>query len=108
MFRTMDMPQVYDAGDDSLQTSMVEVLKVQGEGGRLVDLGRALVIDDVHQSPWIGHQIELQLALLIDRQLGFGLEESRALALVSIIEFDLAGGQIERARLPIVISLTEP
>ena len=52
---------------------------------RLVNPGRSLPIDKVNQLPWVPNEIDLQLPLLIDGELGCGVQDTRAFALVRVI-----------------------
>src|SRR5271156_5612057 len=59
---------------------------------RLIDTGGSLPIDKVRQSPGVLIQIPLQLPLFVKDDLRHWIEDSRALALVLIVEFEDTGG----------------
>jgi outer membrane receptor protein involved in Fe transport len=52
----------------------------------LINAGRSLPIENVNQLPRVPNEIYLQLSLLIDLELRFGVEHARALALVRIVQ----------------------
>src|SRR6266481_5763501 len=74
---------------------------------RLVHTRRSFPIEYVHEFPGILSEVKLQLALLIDNQLSCGIYHPRALVLVSFVQLELAGCQVERLRLAIHKSLAE-
>ena len=55
----------------------------------LVNAGRSLPIDNVNQVPRIPNEIHLQLALLIDHDLGCRVQDARALALVRVVQVEI-------------------
>src|SRR5258708_3609044 len=70
--------------------------------------GASLVpIDNVGELPSILIKLELELPLFVNDQLGRRVENSAALILVGIVNFDLARGQIVCSGLGVVISFTE-
>src|SRR5271156_2495244 len=73
----------------------------------LVDSGRSSPIEDVREPPRILRQVQLQLALLIKDQLRLGIESPHALALVLVVEFEHAGGQIEGLRLGVEVGFAK-
>jgi hypothetical protein len=52
----------------------------------LINAGRSLPIDNVNQLPRVANEIYLQLPLLIDLELGCGVEHARALTLVRVVQ----------------------
>ena len=52
----------------------------------LINAGRSFPIENVNQLPRVPNEIYLQLPLLIDLELGCGVEHARALALVRVIQ----------------------
>ena len=70
--------------------------------------GAGLVpIDNVDELPSVLIELELELPLFVNDQLGRRVENSAALILVGIVYFDLARSQVERSGLGVVISFTE-
>ena len=52
----------------------------------LINAGRSLPIENVNQLPRVPNEIYLQFPLLIDFELGCGVEHPRALALVRVVQ----------------------
>jgi hypothetical protein len=52
----------------------------------LINAGRSLPIENVNHLPRVPNEIYLQLPLLIDLELGCGVEHTRALALVRVVQ----------------------
>src|SRR5271166_1827591 len=69
---------------------------------------RSLPIDDVPKSPGILIEIEGQLPIITDAQLGRGVQDARALALVLVVDVDLARSQVKRLGLGIIIGFPKP
>src|SRR6516162_3658968 len=75
--------------------------------GRQLVLRCALPVDDIAEPPWVLIQLDLQLAVLVDGELASGVKNAAALALVLIIQLQLARGEIERLRLGVVVRFTK-
>ena len=52
----------------------------------LINAGRSPPIENVNQLPRVSNEVYLQLPLLIDFELGCGVEHARALALVRVVQ----------------------
>src|SRR5215467_4999557 len=70
-------------------------------------MGPSLPLDDVRQLPGILVKLPLQLAFLIDDELGGREKNTAALVLVVIVDVDFASGQIETLRLSAPIRFAE-
>jgi hypothetical protein len=92
--------RAYNFGEGHLPDNRLQLVA-------LVDAGRSSPIQDVRESPRILTQVQLQLTLAIHDQLCRGVEASRALALVLIVEFQDACGQIEGLRLGVEEGFTK-
>jgi hypothetical protein len=79
----------------------------KGKKGELVDAGRTLPVNDVDEFPGILIELELELALLVDGELASGIQDAGALALVGIVDVELAGGEVEGLRLRVGIDFAE-
>jgi hypothetical protein len=62
------------------------------EAARSVNTGRSLPIENVNQLPRVPDKIHLQLSLLINRQLGCRVQDTRALALIGVVHIEFASG----------------
>jgi hypothetical protein len=62
------------------------------EAARSVNTGRSLPIENVNQLPSVPDKIHLQLSLLINRQLGCRVQDTRALALIDVVHTEFASG----------------
>jgi hypothetical protein len=67
----------------------------------LVDAGRSLPVENIHQFPGILIEVNLQLPLLIDHELCGRIQDTRALVFVLVIQVDFTGRQVEGLRLGI-------
>ena len=56
----------------------------------LVDAGCSFPIDNVNQLPRVPNEIPLQLPLLIDHELGFRVQQARALGLIRVIQVEFS------------------
>src|SRR5580765_1250778 len=68
---------------------------------RLVDAGRAFPVENIDQLPGVLIEVNLQLTLLIDHELGGGIQDACALVFVLVVYVDFAGSQVEVLRLRI-------
>src|SRR5882757_6378814 len=95
------MGEVYRARDTRLdRTVAVKILpshlsdkpeaKQRFEAARSVNTGRSLPIENVNQLPRVPDKIHLQLSLLINRQLGCRVQDTRALALIGVVHIEFA------------------
>jgi hypothetical protein len=57
-----------------------------------VDAGSSLPIDNVNKLPGKSNKVVLQLPLLIDGELCFGVEAARALGFILVINVEFTGG----------------
>ncbi len=73
----------------------------------LLQLSSLVPIDDVDELPGIFVELEFELPLFVNDQLGGWVENTATLLVVSIINFDLAGGQIVGDALGLAIHFTE-
>src|SRR5216684_3041961 len=73
----------------------------------LVNAGRSLPIDNVNQVPRVPNEIHLQLPLLVDHELGCRVQDARALALVGVVQVELASRQVVGGRSGVPVHLTE-
>jgi hypothetical protein len=53
-----------------------------------------LPVEEVPKSPWVLIQIELHLAVLVNDQLGRGVQDAGALALVLVIQVEFTGCKV--------------
>src|SRR6266446_3239581 len=74
---------------------------------RLVDAGRSLPIDNVNQVPRVPNKIHLQVAVLIDHELGCRVQDARALAFVRVVQIKFSSRQIVGGRSGVPVHLTE-
>src|SRR5690348_3721892 len=74
---------------------------------RLVDAGRAFPVENIDQLPGVLIEVNLQLTLLIDHELGGGIQDACALVFVLVVQVDFAGSQVEGLRLGICQNLAE-
>ena len=70
-------------------------------------LRSTLPVDDIAEPPRVLVQIELQIAVFVDQQLGGRIQDAGALALVLVIEIYLASRQVKALGLRIRVGLTE-
>src|SRR5438445_5540315 len=74
---------------------------------RLVDAGRSLPIDNVNQVPRVPNNVPLQVAVLIDHELGCRVQDARALAFVRVVQVKFSSRQIVGGRSGVPVHLTE-
>src|SRR5260370_7025722 len=72
----------------------------------LVNAGCSLPIENVNQVKRVPNEIYLQLSLLIDDELGCRVQDSRALALVPVVQVELASRQVISGRPGVPVHLT--
>ena|ERR1700680_298933 len=73
----------------------------------LVNARRSLPIDNVNQVPRVPNEIHLQVAVLIDHELGCRVQDARALAPVRVVQVEFAGRQVGGGRSGVPVHLTE-
>src|SRR6202521_4938427 len=73
----------------------------------LVNAGCSLPIENVNQVKRVPNEVDLQLSLLIDDELGCRVQDARALALVRVIQVELASRQVISGRSGVPVDLTE-
>src|SRR5260370_16785240 len=73
----------------------------------LVNAGCSLRIENVNQVKRVPNEIYLQFSLLIDDELGCRVQDSRALALVPVVQVELASRQVISGRPGVPVDLTE-
>src|ERR1700730_18286160 len=73
----------------------------------LVNAGCSLPIENVNQVKRVPNEVYLQLSLLIDDELGCRVQDARALALVRVVQVELASRQVIRGRSGVPVDLTE-
>ena len=74
---------------------------------RLVCVGCLFPVDDVNQLPGIADKIPLQLALLIDHQLSFRIQDAGALRLIRVIQVEFSDCQVVGAGSGVPLNFTE-
>src|ERR1700730_16241258 len=94
--------------DSSVRIPTPIVISPSGllRSARLVNAGRSLPIDNASQVPRIPDEIHLQLSLLIDHKLGRRVQDTRALALVRVVQVELASRQVIGGRSGVPVHLT--
>src|SRR6202795_3949024 len=73
----------------------------------LVNAGCSLPIENVNQVKRVPNEVYLQLSLLIDDELGCRVQDARALALVRVVQVELASRQVISGRSSVPVHLTE-
>src|ERR1019366_3427809 len=68
---------------------------------------RALPVDDIAQSPRVLVQIELQFSVFVDNDLSCRIQSASALALVLVVQLNLAGGKVKAHRLRLRVGFAE-
>src|ERR1700730_11826056 len=92
----------------SIVKTMESAASAQGGYYLLLLVGASTVpIEDVDQLPGILAELELELPLFVDDQLGSRVENAAALLLVRVVQVKFASGQIEGLALGVVVGFTE-
>src|SRR5215469_11165165 len=82
-------------GAPHVNRSSASLYPIAPSGRPLVDAGRALPVEHVDQLPRVLVQLDLKLALLVDRKLGQGKQHAGALFLVLVVKVKLTRCQVE-------------
>ncbi len=74
---------------------------------RLVHAWGSLPVDDADELPRAADQVHLQLPVLIQNELGGGIENACAFGFVLIVQIDFAGGEIVGFRAGVPVNFAE-